>query len=157
MTSKSSIAIVSAILFAITGCSSTALNQGGNPDSYARGQTMVPGRVMEGTVLQIRQVSISGTKMASTIGAAIGGLAGAALTKGKANNFGMLLTGAVGAAAGGIVGTFASESKGTEIVVKLSDNNVRVFVQEKTGTAPVAGDKVLVLINGTEARIVSKQ
>lgn len=158
MSIKNSFAIVlSLIVFTATGCSSTALSQGGNPDSYVRGQTMAPGRVVEGVVLQTRQVGISGSKVATTIGATIGGLAGAALTKGKSNNFVTFLSGAVGAAAGGIAGAFISETKGEELVVKLADNDVRVIVQEKTSTAPIAGDRILVLVNGSEARVVSKR
>lgn len=158
MSIKSSIAIVlSLVVLTTTGCSTTAMSQGGNPDSYARGQTMAPGRVVEGIVLQTRPVNISGTKMATMIGATIGGLAGAALTKGKSNNFVTLLSGVAGAAAGGVAGTFVGETKGEELVVKLGDNDVRVIVQEKTNTAPVAGDRILVLVNGTQARVIAKR
>ena len=145
-----------ALLILTTGCSTTALSAGGNPNSYARGQTFTPGKVFEGVVVQSRDVKIQGGAMTKTIGTGAGGLIGAVLAA-KAGTYVQIAAGAVGAITGGLISTVASETNGSEIVVKIPGSQTPlVLVHEMTGSDPVpaAGDRVYVLVNGSEARIV---
>lgn len=155
MSSKSIIAIVlSLAIVTLTGCASAG-GQGGNPNYYDRSQVFAPGAVIEGTVTQSRSVRLKGSGMATTVGAGLGGLAGAALTYAKSNVV-TFAVGAVGAAIGGFAASKMSETTGSEIVVQLVNNKTVVLVQESTDNVPAAGDRILLLINGKEARIVRK-
>lgn len=140
----------------LTGCAGAPLvSQQGNPNIYTRGQTMSPGHVVEGTVLQSRKVQIAAGSTMTGLGASIGGVLGAvaANKKGYAvQSVGALL----GAVAGGALGNAAGKTEGNEIVVQLADNSLRVIVQEPGAVAAVAGERVLLLINGSEARVVGR-
>lgn len=147
------IALLAAML--TTGCVTVAQQQG-DPDVYSRNQAMAPGIVCEAIVLQVREVKISASEKYSAYGSIAGGLAGYALTKGNskaAAALGVL----AGALAGGFAGKFAGESLGEEIVVRLSNGEARVIVQERGTSAIMAGNRILVLVNGPEARIVRAQ
>lgn len=127
---------------------------GSGPDYYENNQRMSMGTVREGVVLQTREVRIGGTKTATGIGAVVGGAVGGAVASNK--NAGFLLSlvaSTLGAAAGGALGQAVTSSGALEIVVKMG-NDVRVIVQEVTDVNPRSGDRVLVLVNGSEARIV---
>lgn len=78
--------ILAVVTVFLTGCAGMNLPQDGNPDFYSRAQTMRTGQVVQGVVLQVRDVSIGSGSAAKSLGAAAGGIAGFALTKGKSTH-----------------------------------------------------------------------
>lgn len=148
--------ILAVVISMLTGCASSPLTQGGNPDMYDRTQAMQPGRVVKGTVIQVREVRVSSSKMANTIGAVVGGVTGYAIARGRTSNgAASTLAGLAGAAAGNAFAALVGESKANEIVVELPGNDIRVVVQEKGQQLPSTGQKVLLLVNGAQVRIVT--
>lgn len=145
--------VITILLIMLTGCAANPMRQDGNPDVYSRAQSMSPGRVIEGTILQVRLVKIAASDKYAGVGAVIGGLVGAVASKGKGGAITGLST-LIGAAAGSTIATFAGDSVGEEIVVRLSDGDVRVIVQEKGKRTFAAGESILCLVNGKEVRIV---
>lgn len=150
------IKLISALLIvaSITGCSSTPLlDHNGNPDSYGKTQTMNQGTVIEGTVVQVRPVRIEASNGVTGLSAAAGGITGVALTR-KSNGAVNALAGMAGAAAGAVIGQAAGASIGTEIVVQLPDNSRKVIVQNGEPNRYRPGDRVYILTNGWESRVV---
>lgn len=139
------------IVTVLTGCASTH----GNPNVYTRSQAMAPGRVIAGMIIQVRPVTIASSTNAQLGGAAAGAATGALLTR---NTSGVVR--AVGIIGGAVAGIMGGNQLGTtqseEIVVRLTDASTRVIVQEP-GTYPRRpGEHVLVLVNGTQTRIVER-
>lgn len=148
--------IVFAALIAFAGTSLAGpISQGGQPDVYTRNQSMQMGRVVEGTVVQVREVTIGSGTTANTIGAVVGGVAGAAIGQ-KHGAAAMTVATLLGGAAGTLFGSMAGQTKGDEIVVNLGNQGYQSIVQERGAFSYSPGQKVLVMINGMEARIVSK-
>lgn len=151
---KTILALIAVAVLAGCACSPLALQQG-NPDTYSRGQAMSPGYVVEGKVVQARKVKISASSTMTGLGATVGGLIGAVASHKKSGALQTVAT-MLGAAAGAAAGKVAGNTEGNEIVVLLSDDSMRVIVQEPGAITAVAGEKVLLLINGTETRIVGR-
>lgn len=64
----------------------------------------------------------------------------------------------IGGVGGTMIGSRVGRSVGEEVVVQLADNlGTRVVVQEKGNMVLAAGQKVLLLVNGMETRIVSSK
>lgn len=140
----------------LTGCAGgPLLSQGGNSDIYARSQSMQVSQVVEGTILQVRDITISSGSTAKGIGAASGGILGAAMTRKKSSGA-QLLASIAGAGGGALIASAVGQTRGDEIVVRLNTNEHRSIVQEKSATSFRPGQKVLVIITGMEARVVPK-
>lgn len=149
------IATLASIVLFVTGCTGMPVAQDGHPDVYSRGQSMRTGQVFEGRVLQVREVQLAAGAGAKSLGTAGGMLAGLVLTGGKsvqAKAVGAML----GGFAGSMIGAAAGNTAADEIIVRLENNQTRVIVQDKGRTALQAGQKILVLVNGNEARIVGQ-
>lgn len=145
--------ILISTLFAMSATSfASSFFQDGSPDAYNRNQSMQTGKVVEATVLQVREVSIGSSTASKAVGAGAGGIVGAALANGK-SAFGMTLGGLLGGAIGSAVAAVATESTGQEVIVRMGQD-VRVIVQENGRMALSPGQRVLVLLNGSQARIV---
>ena len=141
--------VLALIVTVLTGCASTH----GNPNVYTRNQAMAPGRVIQGMIIQVRPVVIASSGIAQAGGAAAGAGVGALLTRntsGTVRAVAMIGGAALGLLGGNNVGTKEAE----EIVVRLTDASSRVIVQEPGATPRRPGEKVFLLINGTQARIV---
>jgi outer membrane lipoprotein SlyB len=150
------ITLISALLAvaSITGCASNSLlEHNGNPDSYGRTQAMNQGTVIDGTVVQVRPVRIEASNGVTGLSAAAGGITGVALTR-KNNGAVNALAGMAGAAAGAVIGQVAGASNGTEIVVQLPDNSRKAIVQNGEPNRYRPGDRVYILTNGWESRVV---
>ncbi|MEM8786243.1 MAG: hypothetical protein AAGF19_10345 [Pseudomonadota bacterium] len=120
------VAVLSLSLFA-AACAS-----GLDSSDYSRGSVGNVSRTTSGTVLQVREVRIEGTKsgIGTGAGAVIGGAAGASIGDGRAAD---VIGGAVGAVVGGIAGAAAEEGvtrqKGHEYTIRRSDGSVITIVQ----------------------------
>lgn len=139
------------IVAVLTGCASTH----GVPNAYTRNQAMAPGRVIDGMIIQVRVVNIASSGTAQMGGAAAGAAAGALLgrnTSGAKRAIAILGGAALGMYGGNQLGAKQAE----EIVVRLSDASSRVIVQEPGAVPHRAGEHVLVLVNGTQTRIVER-
>lgn len=152
------LAILAFAVALLTGCAGNPIlgSQEGNPDVYERTQVMNPGGVVEATIEQVRQVQIGASTGTKTVGAAAGGAACIALTsRGPATV--ALVAGLACAQVGRMFASHAGQSVGNEIVIKLvKDATMHVIVQEKGAIDYKKGDKVLVLCNGAEKRIVAR-
>lgn len=145
--------LMSAVL--LSACSTVPqFSQRGNPDTYARGQAMKQGKVMQGVVLQARDITLKSGGAPIATGAGLGAGLGALLGRNSKNQKWIALaTGGAGFLAGASAGTTTAQ----EIVVVLGDGTSRVIVQEPGSVQARKGDKVLVLVNGPESRIVGLQ
>lgn len=144
------------VIAALTGCANVPMTaQNGNPNVYAPRQAMAAGRVIDGIVTQVRIVTIESTNNAKLAGGALGGIVGNLLAR-NANNTARtgatLISGVLGAVAGHQLGKTDAE----EVVVQMADGYRRVFVQEPGAAPRRVGQRVLVLVNGDEARIVDR-
>jgi outer membrane lipoprotein SlyB len=140
----------------LIGCGTQMIGQRGNPDAYARSQAMTTSTVVEATVVQVRKVKVASGSGFTSLAAGIGGLTGVALAR-NSNGNKSLVAGMVGALTGGLIGSAAGTTTANEIIVYLPDNTRRAIVQDEGNASYAAGDTVLVVLNGNEARIVEKQ
>ncbi|MEM1138402.1 MAG: hypothetical protein AAGH45_00855 [Pseudomonadota bacterium] len=128
------VAVLSLSLFA-AACAS-----GLDSSDYSRGSVGNVSRTTSGTVLQVREVRIEGTK--SGIGTGAGAVIG----------------GAVGAVVGGIAGAAAEEGvtrqKGHEYTIRRSDGSVITIVQGADANMLPPGSPVLI-ISGQRTRVVA--
>lgn len=125
--------------------------------AYARGETLSGGDVVEGTVLQVREVKMEASATARTTGtvagAGIGGAVGAALPKNKAAKVvGGIVGGVAGGAAGQTIGEAVSEEIVVELIIKL-DSGKKIFVVQKDDTGIQPQDRVFILKAGRTLRV----
>lgn len=141
----------------LTGCAGMPMlnGQNANPNVYSRNQAMAAGYVIEGAVVQVRQVTIAGSGSGQAYGAIAGGAAGLWLGRNTSGAVRTLTT-IVGALGGSEVGRRVTTSQGQEIIVRLVDGTNKVIVQEPGAINATVGERVAVLINGTQTRIVSR-
>lgn len=137
----------------LAGCETTSLSG----DSYARTQTRQMQTVLEGTLISVRAVKISGTQTGTGVlaGAALGGVAGGGVGRG----YGSVAAAVVGAVAGGVIGNTVEEKvtakNGIELTVRLQQGNTVAIVQEVSQNEVFRpGDRVHILYNANgEARV----
>ncbi|WP_194727086.1 hypothetical protein [Noviherbaspirillum malthae] len=152
---KSAITLLFTALVLI-GCGTQIIGQRGNPDRYTRNEAMTTSTVVEATVVQVRKVKVASGSGFTSLASGIGGLTGVVLARNSNGNT-SLVAGMVGALTGGLIGSVAGTSTAEEIIVYLPDHTRRAIVQEEGSGSYSAGDSVLVVLNGSEARIVEKQ
>lgn len=132
-----------------------------NGSSYARGEALQGGSVLEGRVLYTRQVYIESTATAQTVGGVTGGalgvMAGSQIGKGNGKLVAQVLGGLAGAAVGTEVGGAMGSRKAWEIVVKAEDGRKIVVTQASDdGQFFRPGDAVLLMkSNGGNIRVVA--
>jgi len=136
----------------LTGCLSQLTG-----DSYGRHEARVAQEVVYGNVESLRLVKIEGTK--SRIGPLIGAIIGGRAFERDGRGRGDRVVEAVGAAAGGVAGAAVEEGvtrqDGVEISVLLSDGDEIAVVQAIDPKADFRiGDKVRVLFMRGTARVV---
>ncbi|MBK4736016.1 outer membrane lipoprotein [Noviherbaspirillum pedocola] len=145
------------VVSVLTGCAGMPMMnaQNANPNVYGRNQAMAAGYVIEGTVVQVRHVTIAGSGSGQTYGAIAGGAAGLWLGRNTSGAVRALTT-IAGAFGGSEVGRRVTASQGEEIIVRLVDGTNKVIVQEPGAINAQVGERVAVLINGSQTRIVSR-
>lgn len=133
----------------IVGCASSKSGQ-----VYSRDEAQRVQQVQLGTIEYVKPILIEGTKSAvGTIGgAAIGGIAGSTIGKGR----GSAIAAVVGAIAGGLIGSATEEGvtrqQGYEIMVKLDSGEMLSVVQEADEEF-TQGERIRVLSDGFKTRI----
>ncbi len=141
MKKTATVAVILAASLVLTGCPASM-----SGSAYSRGQVREAQEVRLGYIENVRQVLIEGTKsgVGTVGGAALGGLAGSNIGKGKGQ-----IAGAIGGAVvGGLVGSAVEENAtrqpGLEITVRL-DNGRMIAVTQADDEPFYRGDRVQVL------------
>ena len=132
-----------------TGCVSSD-----SGEVFSRSETKTASRIVEGTVVEVREGKVEGTK--SGVGAIAGGVLGGATGTTIGGGSGRTVATAVGAVAGAALGAIAEE-KGTQktalqITVKLDTGETIMVVQDKDVLFQV-GERVRAVITGGATRI----
>ncbi len=142
MKTTATVAVVLAAGLVLSGC--PASMSGG---AYSRGQAREAQDVRLGYVESVRQVLIEGTKsgVGTVGGAALGGLAGSTIGKGRGQVAGAIGGAVLGGLAGSAIEENATRQPGLEITVQL-DNGRMLAVTQAADEPFYPGDRVRVLI-----------
>ncbi len=126
---------------ALAGCASSRSGK-----VYSRNQARSAQTIELGTVIQVEQVLIEGTK--SRAGTLAGGVTGGALGNTVGSGGGRTVATAVGAVIGGLAGSAVEEGvtrkAGFEITVDMDNGPAMVIVQE-ADEAFLVGDRVRII------------
>jgi outer membrane lipoprotein SlyB len=152
MNLKNSILILLASLFFLSGC---AQNIGA--DNYSVESTGEVNRIVPGTIVSSRQVSVSGTKSTGrTVGVLAGAAAGSAIGGGiRSNILGAIGAGLLGGLVGGATEEAVTSQSAIEYIVQTQGGGL-VTVTQGPEPAFSKGAKVLVLY-GSQARIIADE
>ena len=136
------VAVVLAAGLVLSGC--PASMSGG---AYSRDQAREAQEVRLGYVESVRQVLIEGTKsgVGAVSGAALGGVAGSTIGRGRGQVAGAIGGAVLGGLAGSAIEENATRQPGLEITVQL-DNGRMVAVTQAADEPFYPGDRVRVLI-----------
>ncbi len=133
------------VLVLMVGCASQR-----SPDVYSRDDALKPQTVMFGEVVDVREITIEGTKSpaGALAGVVLGGLAGSAIGGGSGRDIAI----GAGAIAGSMAGSATEEGvtrkKGQQLTIKLDDNRMITVVQEY-GKSPLdVGIRVMITRSG---------
>lgn len=154
------IALALAVVF-LSSCQSsmnrfTQDDRGAN--TYSSTETNQLSSVVEGHVIAIKQIQLSGSKgMGSGIGTVLGAAAGAnAISSDDSDKaIGAIVGGLLGAMAGRAIEENATTETGFEFLVKLSSGAMKAFVQKSKQGLRV-GDQVYVLYGNGTVRLTRK-
>jgi outer membrane lipoprotein SlyB len=141
----------SVILVAVLSACATS-----SPDVISRQDAQVAAQVQEAVVISIRSVTVDGSQ--SGIGAAAGGVVGAAVGSGGSSiqreKIGLgILAGVAGALAGNAIERMATKEEAFEIIVQLRNGERRAIVQAKGNETLLAGDSVIIVTSGYKVRV----
>ena len=141
-----------ALSISLIGCTPSRLSG----DSYSREDALSRQQVRYATIVQLRAVSIEGTKsgVGGAAGAAVGGIGGSATGNGK----GAAVATILGAVAGGIIGAKAEEgltkTPAVEITLRYEDGEEVAIVQaDEKSTQFRIGERVRVLTLNGRSRV----
>ncbi|MCP5449819.1 MAG: glycine zipper 2TM domain-containing protein [Gammaproteobacteria bacterium] len=142
MKTTATVAVVLAAGLVLSGC--PASMSGG---AYSRNQAREAQEVRLGYVESVRQVLIEGTKsgVGAVSGAALGGVAGSTIGRGRGQVAGAIGGAVLGGLAGSAIEENATRQPGLEITVQL-DNGRMVAVTQAADEPFYPGDRVRVLI-----------
>jgi outer membrane lipoprotein SlyB len=136
------------ILAGLSGCGPSY-----SPHTYASNAVQQANKVDQGTVIGVREVSVSAAGTTGTVtGAAAGGIAGSQMGTGATSAFASLGGALVGGLAGTAAEHVAADTKAFEYIVRKGNGEL-VSVTQKDKTPLALGQHVLV-IAGNQARIV---
>ena len=129
------------ICITLTGCASSRSGK-----VYSRDQARTAQTIQLGTVVQVEQVQIEGSKsQAGTLaGGATGGALGSAIGQGSGRTIATVVGAVVGGLAGSAVEEQVTRKTGLEITVDLDNGQALVVVQE-ADEAFLVGDRVRIL------------
>jgi len=142
MKTTATVAVVLAAGLVLSGC--PASMSGG---AYSRDQAREAQEVRLGYVESVRQVLIEGTRsgVGAVGGAALGGVAGSTIGRGRGQVAGAIGGAVLGGLAGSAIEENATRQPGLEITVQL-DNGRMVAVTQAADEPFYPGDRVRVLI-----------
>lgn len=146
---------ITVLVLSLSACSSLNrfTEEEQNSRAYSSKEVGQFSTVIEGTIVSIKKVKLSGSKvLGTTFGGVLGGIAGASTTNKKHNQSAAI---AIGALAGAILGSavekFSTEDIGYEILIK-TDNGLKAFVDTTKQDLKV-GDKVYITHGSGPVRI----
>lgn len=152
--------IASAVVLLAAGCASGPDLSGSGYDA-GQGQVRADTRVINATVLRIREVNITKPAQQGTLGTVVGGVLGAALGSQAGGGNGRTLTTMVGGVAGAAVGHELAQGgsvvKGWEIVVRSDAGNTTSITQAADGYPLSPGQRVMVMVRGDTMRVTPAQ
>ena len=138
-----------AIALALGACATS------NPNVVPVYQAQRVSHVYDATVLAVRPVTIDGSQsgLGAGAGAIVGGIAGSTIGA----NSGAAIASMIGAVVGGVAGNAierdSTRQNGVEIIVQMRDGQRRAVIQGVTADAWTAGDPVIMIVTGGNARI----
>ncbi|GAA5172618.1 hypothetical protein [Viridibacterium curvum] len=144
------LALVTPLALISAGCVSSKAG-----DVYSRDEARRVMTFREGTLVQVKEVKLEGTKSGVGIGtgAVIGGVAGSGVGQGR----GAIVGAVAGAVVGGIAGAVAEEGftreQALELTVKLDNGESMIIVQGKGEDKFEAGQRVRVVNSGGTMRV----
>lgn len=134
------------------GTQNDSYNKSGS--SFARGEALKSGDVIDAIVLSVRPVTIEATGTAKAVGtgagAAVGGVAGSSLGKGKGKIITSVFGAVLGGAVGNEIGEGVSEMKAGEIILQLADLR-KIFVVQADGLQFKKGQSVFLIVSGQDS------
>ena len=152
------IVVSTVLVLGLSACSSLdrLVKEEQGSRSYSSKEVGQFSTVTEGTIIAIKEVKLAGTKgLGTTLGTALGGLAGASTTNKKYNQEAAV---AIGALAGAILGStvekFSTEDIGYEFLIKTT-SGVKAFVDTTKQDLRV-GDVVYIIQGSGPIRISKK-
>lgn len=145
------VAYVALFSLLMTGCMADLTGS-----NYDRGEARTLQSVQFGEVVELEAVRVDGSQgLGAIAGAAAGGIAGSTIGGGKGKSLATI----AGAVAGGVLGNLAerktTETNGVNLTIRLDNgNHVSVVQQVEQGNNFRVGDRVKVLSNGRQGRVV---
>ena len=127
-------------------------------NTYSSTETGQLSSVLEGNIVAIKQVQLSGSKgMGSGIGTVLGAVAGVSAVGSNDSDqaAGAIVGGLLGAMAGKAIEENATTDTGFEFLVKLSNGAIKAFVQKSKQGLRV-GDQVYILYGNGTVRLTRK-
>lgn len=125
-------------------------------NSRMRQEALAVGRVVEGVVIQARNIDLAPTPAANTVSTGLGGLIGAALGSQAGKGNGKYVGGVIGAVLGGIagnaVGEKVSSATAQELIIRKSDGGLIVITQSES--ALNAGQAVYLTESNGRVRVI---
>lgn len=159
------IAVILAVVVSVAlgGCMATVpQNQQKSAQTYERVDNLGAGYAREATVVAVRQVQVAASsnsgRTGTTVGAALGGLAGAAATK-RSDGYTRAAATIVGGVLGSAIGNAVSRDEpqvGHEIIARTPNGQLVTVVQTE-GVAPLIGQRVYLVGMGRNTRVVPAQ
>jgi outer membrane lipoprotein SlyB len=105
--------------------------------SWQRNEALQVGRVLEGTVVQVREVNVAPTTSANAVSTGVGGILGGAIGAKMGKGNGRYVAGALSAVLGGVVGNAVGEkvmhSTAQEVIVRKGDGGLIAVTQAESG------------------------
>lgn len=125
-------------------------------DSRQRQEALQGGQVIEGVVVQARNVEIAPTATANTVSTGLGGLIGGALGSKAGKGNGKYIAGALGAVLGGVAGNVVGEkinsATAQELIIRKSDGGLVAITQAESSLQP--GQAVFLIQSYGKVRVI---
>lgn len=127
-------------------------------NSRQRNEALQVGRVVEGVVIQVRQIEVAPTYAANTVSTGIGGLIGGALGSRVGKGNGRYVASALGAVLGGVAGNAVGEkinsATAQELIVRKSDGGLVAITQAESSLE--AGQAVYLVESYGKVRVIPR-
>lgn len=128
-------------------------------NSMQRNEALSMGRVVEGVIVQARQVEIAPTGVSNGVTTGVGGLLGAALGSKAGKGNGRYVAGALGAVLGGVAGNAVGEKVNSataqELIIRKSDGGLLAITQAESNL--FAGQAVYLTEMNGKVRVIPQQ
>ncbi len=140
------VAISASALFLLSGCATA-------DGAYTQASVGQTKSIKRGTVLEVKNITISDDYKGAAAGAVVGGVAGSAFGKGD----GKIAAAAAGALLGALAGDTLNQDAGQELVIKYDNGDVITTVYRVDKNSPFmfrSGDRVIVEMLNAEIKSI---